>query len=113
MSRREEVERLKAEILVGIEHGDYHKNSEDALERLAALAIPDRYTPREEVSVGFWFARHIEHKRWAPVSVWKDDLRGDVLMVACIATTYDYPFESFTDFLPVPAWLVEGLGEKA
>lgn len=115
MSRREEVEKLKN--VIGGSFGDdeeCHYYGNEALDELAALAIssiPDRYTPREEVTEGWWFAKHEGTKERQGIRVSGD---GDVgFYVWVYGDRYCDELSNFTDFLPVPAWLVEGIGEHA
>ena len=78
----------------------YRDGLQDGVEHL----IPTRYTPREEVTEGWWFAQIVR----SPLS--------DREVVQCIGDSLlrigdrsRWEIDDFTDFLPVPAWLVEGL----
>ena len=104
MSRREEVEKLKNQIAAGIGPVEIGVQvaADEALERLADMAlesIPDRYTPREEVTEGWWFCSWAHDRKAGRfgIKIHKEDV-GDMLRL-----------KAYTDFLPVPAWLVEGI----
>ena len=115
MSRREEVEKLKN--VIGGSFGDdeeCHYYGNEALDELAALAIssiPDRYTPREEVTEGWWSCVNRDGERQI-VYVWDDHESGGDLRVDQTGTGSPNWTDLWTDFLPVPAWLVEGIGEQ-
>lgn len=114
MSRREEVEKLKN--VIGGSFGDdeeCHYYGNEALDELAALAIssiPDRYTPREEVTEGWWSAKHRREKGRHIVYVCSTPHSTDLTLRAwgpgCMIGNM---LDEHTDFLPVPAWLLEGL----
>ena len=113
MSRREEVEKLKNQIAAGIGPVEIGVQvaADEALERLADMAlesIPDRYTPREEVTEGWWSCVNRDGERQI-VYVWDDHESGGDLRVDQTGTGSPNWTDLWTDFLPVPAWLVEGL----
>ena len=110
MSRREEVEKLKNQIAAGIGPVEIGVQvaADEALERLADMAlesIPDRYTPREEVTEGWWSCVRSCSRTLVKVD---RNFHGS-LQVLVVNCDVPLPLEWFTDFLPVPAWLVEGL----
>ena len=104
MSRREEVERLVETVLHGI--GSQAASSKllansslDRLKNMALESLPTRYTPREEVTEGWWFCSWAHDRKAGRfgIKIHKEDV-GDMLRL-----------KAYTDFLPVPAWLVEGI----
>ena len=108
MSRREEVERLKNQIYGGLspEIGYDFSGATKALEKLMEMAlesVPTHYTPREEVTEGWWSCVRCEMR-----------IPRDIVLVTSgylfrTATGNRWNIEDMTDFLPVPAWLVEGI----
>ena len=107
MSRREEVEYLAERIRNGIGSSSVtlRECAKESLDKLAKMTvIPARYTPREEVTEGWWSCLRPSCPERRQVIYVNPDGRVWI-------TGYDDYFEihNFTDFLPVPAWLVEGL----
>ena len=111
MSRREEVERLKKDVQLAILPGgspEERCQGRDSLNELAALAfssLPDRYVPREEVTEGWWSCVRSCSRTLVRVN---RNFHGS-LQVSVVNCDVPLPLEWFTDFLPVPAWLVEGI----
>ena len=69
------------------------------INRIKSLVKPTRYTPREEVTEGWWFCSWAHDRKAGRfgIKIHKEDV-GDMLRL-----------KAYTDFLPVPAWLVEGI----
>ena len=88
-------------------HCDVTANEAFALGVRHALAamVPDRYTPREEVTEGWWSCVRSCSRTLVKVD---RNFHGS-LQVLVVNCDVPLPLEWFTDFLPVPAWLVEGL----
>ena len=110
MSRREEVERLVETVLHGI--GSQAASSKllangslDRLKNMALESLPTRYTPREEVTEGWWSCVRSCSRTLVRVG---RNFHGS-LQVSVVNCDVPLPLEWFTDFLPVPAWLVEGI----
>ena len=129
MSRREEVERRFSveetwlAPLPGIATEYIRDNSKSVMEGpdlsleqacdLLNAAYPTRYTPREEVTEGWWSAKHRREKGRHIVYVCSTPHSTDLTLRAwgpgCMIGSR---LDEFTDFLPVPAWLVEGVGKQ-
>lgn len=115
MSREREVKelvdrlkRLYDEFL----HLRFTSSQLECIDRLADMAlesIPSRYTPREEVKTGYYFARYGDAGRM-PIEVRM--MGSGCLVVFFCGNECDEPLEDFDDFLPVPAWLVEGVSSE-
>ena len=109
MSREEAeylVERIKNGI--GSSSATLRDCAKESLDKLVEMAtIPTRYTPREEVTEGWYFARMVRSPlsdREAVKCIGDDLLR--------VADRSRWEITDFTDFLPVPAWCVEGVGKQ-
>ena len=96
-------------------HCDVTANEAFALGVRHALAamVPDRYTPREEVTEGWWSAKHRREKGRHIVYVCSTPHSTDLTLRAwgpgCMIGSL---LDEYADFLPVPAWLVEGVGKQ-
>jgi len=90
--------------------GDRQIELSEAVDLLNA-AYPDRDTPREEVTEGWWACdfRFGDVSKRRIVQIEKCDWGYGVWQVGANAPS---PIANFTDFLPVPAWLVEGLNDS-
>ena len=113
MSRREEVEKLKEDLKLRLDMTGDVREGDAIIDRLAAMAlssIPDRYVPMEEVTEGWWSAVNRDGERQI-VYVWDDNESGGDLRVDQTGTGSPSWTDLWADFLPVPAWLVEGIGE--
>ena len=110
MSRREEVEKLKEDLKLRLDMTGDVREGDAIIDRLAAMAlssIPDRYVPMEEVTEGWWSC--VRSCSRTIVKVHRS-FHGS-LRVSVVNCDTPLPLEWFTDFLPVPAWCVEGTGQ--
>ena len=107
---REEIEYLADRILNGIgsSSATLRDCAKESLDKLVEMAsIPVRYTPREEVTEGWWSC--VRSCSRTIVKVHRS-FHGS-LRVSVVNCDTPLPLEWFTDFLPVPAWCVEGTGQ--
>lgn len=117
MSRRDEVEKLEDQIYGGLspEIGYDFSGAKEALEKLMAMAlesVPTQYVDVKDVKTGHYMAMWGYSGRREPISV---DLCDGDLLASVTGHTQKFQLDTFTDFLPVPSWLVEGIkseGEK-
>lgn len=108
MSREHEVARLVKDIQDQLEYERiYDSKGFKSLDRLVSLAregVPSSYVPREQVTEGWWFATNNDTGGRECVKVVGDI--GAVVLVGRYTSLGVY-----SDFLRVPSWLVEGIGE--
>lgn len=84
--------------------GDRQIELSEAVDLLNA-AYPTSYTPREEVTEGWWSCVRSCSRTLVRVG---RNFHGS-LQVSVVNCDVPLPLEWFTDFLPVPEWLVEGI----